>query len=110
MINFQAYRSFGLNVCRRYIRSLSDWKDVSTRFQRDLLKDDGSRTVQVSVGFGKKTDRGTLYVKDVADVLLKQIVFCRKDDIMFPLQGEWFFQELLHQICVRCTVVHVTKK
>lgn len=61
--------SFEINTSKRYIKSLKNYKDTSSRRNVEIKKDDRFQIVLVKVGSAKKNGHGILYVGKVTEVL-----------------------------------------
>lgn len=75
--------SFDLNMLSQYIESVADCNDVTTKNTRKLMKDEGFRRDLVRGGIRKKDGCGILNVKDVNELLSKQVEISGKADITF---------------------------
>lgn len=71
LVDTLAATGFKLNIVERYIRSLSNYNDVTTKSTREHMKVDGFRTVLVRYGIVKKDSCGTLHVNEVIEGLWK---------------------------------------
>lgn len=70
------------------MKSFGDWKIVTTRSRKKLMKNHIVRKALVEGGIAKKCGCSTPYLKYVKEVLRKHVRFCGKDDITFlPEQG-----------------------
>lgn len=70
--------SIDLNVLWRDIKGVEACQGASTRSTRKLEKDDDFRRVLLSGGIGTKYGCGSLFMKDVTEVLRKQVEVLEK--------------------------------
>lgn len=75
-----------MKLSKRSIISLASFKDLITTNTRKLMKDKDFHRAPVKSNVAKKDRCSTVYVKNVAEVFLKQVKFCGKEDITFHLE------------------------
>lgn len=80
--------SLEINVFRRYIKGFADYRDITCRNTRELMKNNGFHRAMLRSSKAEKDACVTLYLKDVNEVLPKHVRFCEKDSIMLrPERG-----------------------
>lgn len=71
--------SIELNVLRTYINSVADCKDVTTGSTGELMENKEFRRGLVRGAIEKRDGCSRLYIKNVTEVLRKQVAICGKD-------------------------------
>lgn len=83
LVDLLADTTFKVNVLKRYIKSLADSKDFTTRITIELMKNNGFHGAVESGNRAKKDGCGTLQMNEVSEVRRVQVELFGKDDIMF---------------------------
>lgn len=63
--------AFDMKTSKRFTKTVQEYENVCIRTAKDSIKVDGSNEATVSDGSTKNDCNGTLYVKDVINVLRK---------------------------------------
>lgn len=70
----------------RYIKSLADSEDTSLRKTYQIMEYDGLYRVLATGDSANRDSYGTLYVKDINEVVQNWVELCEKENIMFRLK------------------------
>lgn len=73
--DFLTYTFFETNIGKQYIKGLADCKYVTTRNICELIRNDQFLRVRMTVGNAQKDGCGTKYMKDMTDILQRQVKF-----------------------------------
>lgn len=82
LVDLLTDKSSDLNILRRYIKSVADCEEVTTRNTSELIQDGAFCRVLMRGSIAKKDSCGTVYVKDFTEVLLKRLEFCGTVDMV----------------------------
>lgn len=77
---------FQMNIVKRYILSIADYKNVTLRNIREPTKNDGFQRVLLRWDNAKKDGCGKICVGKMTEVLRNQLEICVKVDIIFCLK------------------------
>lgn len=84
LIGLMIKPGFGMDMFRRYIKSVGDCEEIVSRGTKEMIEKDRFKRVVRKEGSGKDEIQGPLYFESITEILGKQVELCRGgEDIVF---------------------------